>query len=216
MATWITHMRIAEHFMNTYASLNNDEFLVGNIAPDSGVPNEDWSVFTPDGNVSHWRGESGIDAQGFKNKYLLSPNEKWPFYLGYCFHLFTDIEWSTLFAEKEKEPVYAQGLKADPKFIWTIKKDWYGQDRVYLQKHRDSVFFNRFANIKEFPNTYLDYFPDEAFMHRIDYITKYYLENYESENPDRDFPFLSKEEMDCFVSDTIPILENVYKTLLRP
>jgi len=213
MATWIAHLRIAEHFMNTYAQLNNDDFLVGNIAPDSGIPNEDWSVFTPNGNVSHWKNESGIDAEGFKEKYLLSQNEKYPFYLGYYFHLLTDIEWSKLFAEKEKEPVYADGLNADPKYIWTIKKDWYGQDRVYLQKHNESVFFTRFAKINEFPNVYLDYFPDEAFTHRIDYITKYYIESYESENPERNFPFLSKAEMGNFVDNTILVLENVYKSL---
>jgi len=48
MATWITHMRIAEHFMKRYKELNNAIFLVGNLGPDCGVPNEDWSIFTPE------------------------------------------------------------------------------------------------------------------------------------------------------------------------
>ena len=33
MATWIAHMRIAEHIMNLDEKLNNNEFLVGNLAP---------------------------------------------------------------------------------------------------------------------------------------------------------------------------------------
>ena len=47
MATWIAHMRIAEHFMKKDAALDNALFLVGNIGPDCGVPNEDWSVLRP-------------------------------------------------------------------------------------------------------------------------------------------------------------------------
>jgi len=133
MATWVAHMRIAEYFMNKYRQLDNVAFLVGNIAPDSGVPNEDWSVFTPDTNVSHWRQAGGeIDAEGFKKAYLHPGDKKYSFYLGYYLHLITDIEWGKFFAEKEKEPIYAEGLKADSKFIWTIKKDWYGLDHVYL------------------------------------------------------------------------------------
>jgi len=207
MATWIAHMRIAEHFMNVHESLNNTAFLVGNIAPDSGVPNEDWSAFTPDGNISHWRNADGINAERFKKEYLQPENEKYPFYLGYYFHLLTDIEWTAFFMKKRQEPIYAEGLNANEKFIWEIKKDWYGQDRVYLQENKESVFFTRFSKIRSFPNIYLDYFPDDAFMHRIDYITKFYLDRYEDEDPNRAFPFLSKGEMDAFVSGVIGGLE---------
>ena len=136
-------MRIAEYFMDNYASLNNAAFLVGNLGPDCGVPNDDWSQFTPDGNITHWKtGEkSTIDAEGFKQIYLQSRDEKYPFFLGYYFHLLTDIEWYKLFEKKKIEPIYAEGLNKDKNFIWMIKKDWYGQDRVYLQEKRESVFF---------------------------------------------------------------------------
>jgi len=210
MATWIAHMRIAEHFMETYGSLNNTAFLVGNIAPDSGVPNKDWSVFTPNPSTTHWKTTGDIDAEGFEHEYLQTKCEKYPFYLGYYFHLLTDIEWSKLFSKKTKEQLYAEGLKADNNFIWTIKKDWYGQDHVYLQQHKNSVFFTHFAKIETFPNIYLDYFPNEAFMHRIKYITDFYMDNHETENLSREFPFLSKEEMDEFVSNTISVLESKY------
>jgi len=72
MATWFTHMRIAEHFMNIDDHLNCVDFLVGNIAPDCGVPNENWSKFTPDKNITHWRldGEK-IDAENFKDAHVV-------------------------------------------------------------------------------------------------------------------------------------------------
>lgn len=213
MATWIAHMRIAEYFMQNNSLLNNEMFLVGNIGPDCGVPNEDWSHFTPDTSITHWKtGEkkTTIDADGFKQSYLQSKDEKYPFYLGYYFHLVTDIEWAKLFERKKQEPLYADGLNADSKFIWTIKKDWYGQDHVYLQEHKESIFFTEFSKIDEFPNVYFDFYPDNAFTRQIKYITNFYLQA--NENPNRLFPFLSKSEMDDFVRNTINVLVNTLCT----
>ena len=50
MATWMVHLRIADGIMKEIPKLERQEFIMGNIAPDSGVPNEDWSVFTPNTN----------------------------------------------------------------------------------------------------------------------------------------------------------------------
>ena len=208
MATWIAHMRIAEHFMRKNGPLNNPAFLVGNIGPDCGVPNEDWSAFTPDGNMTHWKtgdDKSTIDAEGFKRIHLQSGDEKYPFYLGYYFHLLTDIEWGKLYERKRCDPLYAEGLKADKSFIWTIKKDWYGQDHVYLQEHKNSVFYTMFAKIGEFPNIYFDFYPANAFTRQIKYITNFYLTA--EEDPNREFPFLSKEEMDAFTAEAIKSIE---------
>ncbi len=34
MATWITHLRVAEEFMKRFQKLNAPSFAIGNIAPD--------------------------------------------------------------------------------------------------------------------------------------------------------------------------------------
>jgi len=214
MATWIAHMRIAEHFMETYAALNNIQFLVGNIGPDCGVPNEDWSSFTPDTSISHWQRSSNskttIDAEDFKHNYLTKAtcDDKYPFYMGYYFHLLADIEWSGLFHRKKQEPVYSEGLCIDSDFIWTIKKDWYGQDHVYLQEHKNSVFYRIFSKIDEFPNEYFDFYPDNAFIRQIKYITEFYLNA--KEDPNREFPYLSKKEMDIYVNEAIETITAEY------
>jgi len=122
--------------------------------------------------------------------------------------LLTDIEWNKLYEKKKSEPIYAEGLNADKNFIWTIKKDWYGQDRVYLQENKESVFFTKFSQINEFPNVYFDFYPDVAFIRQIKYITNWYLSEFENENPNRPFPFLSKDEMDNFINNTICFLIN--------
>jgi hypothetical protein len=212
MATWIAHIRIAEHFLNKYIEKNTLSFLVGNIAPDSGVPNEDWSKFTPDGNISHWKIDGkNIDADDFKMKYLKKYDENYYFYLGYYFHLLTDIEWQKFFNKKKLEPVYYDGLNKDSNFIWTIKKDWYGQDEIYLKQNPNSIFFTVFAKINNFENKYLGIFSKDAFLNRINFITNRYINS--KENVNREFPYLKKEEMDYFVNNTIDILEKIYQEL---
>ncbi len=199
MATWIAHLRIAEELARRNPDLDDDRFYVGNIGPDCGVPNADWSAFTPDTAVSHWKVSGTIDADGFRQAHLDAEpaGPRRLFYLGYWVHLVTDILWGEFLTEKKKTPAYAP-LKEDRNFIWTIKKDWYGHDVLYLRAHPESVFFRRFAPIESFPNEYLDYYPADAFSRQIQYITGYYL-NY-AEPLDRPFPFLSLQEMDDFVA----------------
>ena len=210
MATWITHMRVAAHFMRLYPPLNNKEFLVGNIAPDGGVPNEDGIglSFTPEKAVTHFYapGTTQVDARRFAEEYLRDRDDaRRPFYLGYYFHLLTDRAFSAWYNQKKLEPLYAEGLARSPQFIWEIKRDWYGQDRLYLQEHPDFVFYTVFAPIESFPNIYFDFYPTEAFTRHVRRITQFYLDA--GEDPARAFPFLSKEEADWLAGDAIRAIE---------
>ena len=63
MATWITHLRIADKLMSRMDINNPIEFIVGNIGPDSGVPNEDWSRFKPTTEISHWKDDNTKEIQ---------------------------------------------------------------------------------------------------------------------------------------------------------
>ena len=73
MASWMVHLRIADTLLDQLTSLYPVEFIVGNIAPDSGVPNEDWSVFTPSTTISHFRTprHKKADPVCFAEKYYL-------------------------------------------------------------------------------------------------------------------------------------------------
>lgn len=68
MVSWMVHLRIADKLMDKIGNLDACAFILGNLAPDSGVPNEDWSVFTPPTNVSHFKskvdGKAGIQTVG--------------------------------------------------------------------------------------------------------------------------------------------------------
>ncbi len=105
MATWITHLRIADKLFGKMADLTPAQFIVGNMAPDSGVPNADWSIFTPNTEISHWRkigadGVKRIYIDEYAEKYLsyekrkTYDKEQYSFYLGYMSHLYADIYWA--------------------------------------------------------------------------------------------------------------------------
>ena len=68
-----------------------------------------------------------------------------------------------------------------------------------------------FSKIEEYKNKFLDFFPQDAFSKQIKYITNFYLTA--KEDADREFPYLSKSEMDSFVNNTVSILESIYKAI---
>lgn len=55
MAIWITYFCIADYFLDRIPGIVPRSFVVGNIGPDCGAPNEGWSVFTPPTEISHWK-----------------------------------------------------------------------------------------------------------------------------------------------------------------
>lgn len=209
MATWIAHLRVAENILNMGYDFKPISFIVGNIGPDSGVPNEDCSNFNPPKSITHWMDdERNINAKGFYDKYLDDEKikedvDRYSFLKGYYVHLLTDIEWQKLFRRKKMEPLYRDELFKDSNFIWTIKKDWYGLDYLYLDKHKDCVFHTLFKKIKYVPD-YLDYFPKGAFERQVKYIVEFYLG--ENNQTKENFMYLTEKEMDRFVENTIKVI----------
>ena len=74
MASWMVHLRIADEILKRMKGLDETAFVIGNIAPDSGVPNEDWSKYFPPKNVSHFKtrpdDELFFDVDEFKKQYF--------------------------------------------------------------------------------------------------------------------------------------------------
>lgn len=207
MATWLAHMRIAEFFMNIDSQLNCIDFLVGNIAPDCGVPDDEWKSFTPEKHITHWlTNGKKIDAENFKETYVVKNGYGNPFYLGYYFHLLTDIAFSQYFKKVTEQ------IRTDVDLIQKITQDYLNQDFIYLQNNPNSVFYTTFSKIEIFDNKYLDFFSKDAFTNRIHHITNNYLT--ESKHTVSEFPIIYKLNLDSFVNDTIMFLIGVYKRIL--
>lgn len=206
MASWMVHLRIADRLLSRMPHLSPIEFLVGNIAPDSGVPNEDWSAFFPPTTVSHFKnGTQKACPEAFAAKYFTPEQQRaygkqqFAFYLGYLSHLITDVLWS----ENIVAPTLAKFDKADVSdredFIWKAKEDWYDLDYKYLRDHPGFRAFRAYLGAVGFRNDFMEEFADDAFDNRRIYITDFYLQP--KENLDREYPYLTEAEMDAFVAN---------------
>ena len=103
MASWMIHLRIADELLKHLQETDETAFVVGNMAPDSGVPNDDWSKFDPPYPVTHFKTETDdgsiIDTDKFCDRYFNDETisrysiKEYSFFLGYLVHLLTDVRW---------------------------------------------------------------------------------------------------------------------------
>ena len=223
MASWIVHLRIAENLIASMPALNPVLFGIGNIAPDSGIPDATWENFNPPPAVTHFENpHSQVYRSGdlaFYRQYLqpsltlIDDPDRFSFLFGYFAHLVTDNLWS-LRIGRPTHTRYQSQFEADPKFIWEVKKDWYGLDFIYVRDHPDCLFWRIFIHCS-YDRRDLDFLPVEALQQRIAYIQDYY----QSKGPEveaayqRPYIYLSKEQMDQFVSEASAIIEAIYHNL---
>ena len=211
MASWMVHLRIADELLPHLNGIDEPAFVMGNMAPDSGVPNEDWSEFHPPRSVTHFKTSTpaggGIDTALFCAGYFHEEairrygREEYSFFLGYYVHLLTDVRWSeevygSLKTDYPKE--YAQNKR---ELVRAAKEDWYDLDFLYLEQHPDFRAFSVYENAKDFANTFMDLFGKDAFENRRRYICGFY---HSAEHGDlhREYRFLTPEQADSFVKDT--------------
>lgn len=224
MASWMIHLRIADKLLDRLANIEITEFIMGNIAPDSGVPNEDWSVFTPSGDISHFKEESldgwkNINIDKFINEYFTIEqikrytNQEFSFFLGYYTHLLTDIEWVKQICKPSEEKFASLCNEIGRvNFIWTLKKDWYDLDFLYLKKNPEFRAFILYEQAKNFRNTFMDIFAEDAFENRRQYITGFYLEG--RDDLEREYPYLNEQQTEQFVNITVEIIEKQIKKVM--
>ncbi len=228
MASWIVHLRIAENLLAVIGGLDTDLFSIGNIAPDSGIPDEKWEHFDPPTRVTHFEVSDFTEDPdvfrtsdlAFFNQYLLplraeaNPDPlRCTFLLGYFFHLLTDNNWVRRIARLTRAR-YPQQFAADKDFIWEVKDDWYGLDHVYVRDHPQSLFWRIFMRVG-YERADLDFLPARAVQERIRYIQNYYSQPDErvERMMARPFIYLSQAEMDAFVQDTTRLILACYRLL---
>lgn len=211
MASWMVHLRIADKLLDEIPGLSPTECVVGNIAPDSGVPNEDWSVFTPSTVVSHFKsenivGKKNIDISAFINKYFTPAHQvsydsrQYSFFLGYLTHLLTDILWVENIYSPTRIRFREDYVTYRENFIWKVKEDWYDLDYLYLKRNPGFRAFGIYEKAVRFENTFMDEFSVEAFDDRREYIVGFYHEP--KDNLEREYTYLTESEAEQFVTDS--------------
>jgi hypothetical protein len=197
-------------------------FAIGNIAPDSGIPDENWEKFTPDPVVTHFKrggdGEYTLADLEFFRSYLAPLRARargadFSLRLGYWFHLLTDNLWVRE-TWKPAHVRYAAQFAADEKFGWTLKDDWYGLDFRYVREHPDCLFWRVFLRAA-CADSGLDFMPQEALDQRIAYIQSYYQDTGAEVEAlvNRPFIYLSQAQMDRFIARTADTLARAFAEL---
>lgn len=208
MASWVIHLRVAQGVYRQLGLKYIDEFILGNIAPDSGLPRADGSGYQPDAAVSHFR---SIDANGIKDvheeifieRYYTDAHRRDydggtdSFFLGYLAHLLTDKLWAEEIAYGAKN-MFPDLFAGDRDAFWKkIKRDWYDMDFMYLRDNPDFEAFRIYENMKDLRNRYVDFFSRDAFEKRREYITAFYRDG--AANVKERETYLSAGELDSFV-----------------
>ena len=215
MATWIAHLRIAENLLECIPNLDPGQFAIGNVAPDSGIPDKNWEKFNPPPEVTHFKRSKSVHKDiadlDFYRGYLadVPPDDtgRYSFRLGYFFHLITDNLW-TIQVGRPTHERYAAQFAADPKFIWEVKRDWYGLDHLYVRAHRDCLYWRVFLEAEP-QDAGLDFLPPAALARQLKHIKAYYQMDDDEirEMMSRHKRYLTEPEMDRFVAEATERLE---------
>lgn len=210
MGTWICHLRIAEKLLPHFPELDKVTFTFGNLAPDSGIPNETWTEFDPPKEVTHFlqkgEGEDSIRDLVYYREYLanVTPQDdiqKFSFRLGYFTHLVCDILWMKYLAVTTKTAFQEMIAEDEAKAWGKIKRDWYGLDQIYNRAHPEGLFWQVIHKTPN-PPSYLPFIQESALHRQYDYIRKFYGEYDPYWFEDRKYPYLNESTMSRIVDDT--------------
>ena len=221
MATWIAHLRIAENLLARIPVLDAGQFAIGNVAPDSGIPDENWEKFNPPPQVTHFKRSNSVHKDiadlDFHRSYLtnisLQDTQRFSFRLGYFFHLITDKLW-TIEVGRPTSERWADEFAADKNFIWEVKEDWYGLDHIYVREYPDCLYWRIFLKTEPV-SADLDFLPPRALPHQLKHIKAFYQRDDDEIRAmmDRPMIYLPKSEMDRFVADATERIYDIYQML---
>ena len=224
MATWLTHIRIAQVVSEHFTCLQPGLLALGSVAPDSGAPAADGSQFSPPKEVTHYyrRDDSRyrINDVEFYCKYLTNTNlrvedpEAYSFRMGYLCHLLTDHLWSTAVGRPTKKLCREQ-LRADYGFWNEIKRDWYGLDFEYLLSNPRWPFWGSFKGAV-YERELIHHIPIRTLEDRQRSIVQFYecsmqeMRERAEGRPDR---YLHAQQMDRFVRRAERILLDTIQSM---
>ena len=219
MGTWISHLRIAENLLQHFPEVDEVTFAFGNLSPDSGIPNADWTEFDPPKDVTHFlrKGEEefAIHDLVYYRRYLadvepLNDIQLYSFRLGYFFHLICDIMWARRIGMATRKQFQELFKKDEKRAVSLVKDDWYGLDQLYVRAHPEHIFW-RVIMTNPFPPSYLPFVKDKALHQQYDHIRKYYSEQEDQWFLSIPYRYLNETTMTRIVNDSIEAVLIVYE-----
>ena len=225
MASWVTHLMVADGVLEHFPCLDRRGFCVGNIAPDCNVENENWTSFTPPREVTHWMQaarKKPSDCDLFCEEYIIrrkneiNSAEEYAFLIGYYSHLLTDVAFQAMTRNADRLEAAWNRIRIDEEYrkasigmeeTWdAIKMLIPKEERIrqihaieweYLRDHPNSGYLTEILPLKTFPD-YIDYLPAGAIVRKIGVM------GYLPKPDELGVPFLAitREEYQSYVSDT--------------
>lgn len=229
MASWITHLIIADEILKRIPNLDSRGFCVGSIAPDCNVENEDWTEFVPPKSVTHWMTgprKRLSDADRFcadcieKRLDEIGAGEEYAFLLGYYAHLLADAAYERMARDEERVQAAWARIRRDDALnrasagmeeTWdSIKRlltrreikrtiQWY--EAEYLQENPGSGYLMELLPLKEFPS-YLAYLEPGCIVRKIGVMGRVP----EKSGPEPRWIAISREEYTAYIEDTIALI----------
>jgi hypothetical protein len=219
MGTWISHLRIAENLLKHFSEVDEVTFAFGNLSPDSGIPNADWTEFDPPKEVTHFlhKGEEeyAIHDLVYYQQYLanVKPDgdiKLYSFRLGYFFHLICDIVWANRIGVATKQQFKELIEKDRKEAVNLVKGDWYGLDQLYVRAHPEHIFW-RVIMANPNPPSYLPFVKDKVLHQQYDHIRKFYSEQEDKWFLSIPYHYLNETTMTRIVDESIEAILIVYE-----
>ena len=227
MASWVTHLMIADSVLQHFPSLDRRGFCVGNIAPDCNVENEDWTAFTPSREVTHWmqgQRKKASDCDAFYEEHIAKRRplsaEEYAFLMGYYAHLITDAAFQKMVRDENRVKAAWKRIKKNENLrersagmeeTWDNakklipKREWIGHiyslEAEYLNAHPDSGYLTEILTLKEFPD-YIDYLPEGAIVRKIGVMG--YLPKINEELGE--WIAISRKEYEAYIQETVQMI----------
>ena len=218
MATWITHLRIAEVLLAALPGLDETAFALGNLGPDSGMPNDDWTVFDPPKQVTHFEFPGDEDRTRdlvFYRDYLqpiAADDPRYSYRLGYFVHLVCDNLWSRWVGRTTKQTHAAEFVHKGQQLITEIKWDWYDLDHRYVRDNPDCLFW-RVVLPAPNPPVDLPFLSERGFHFSLDHIRGFYSQPDPNLDLDRHYPYLNESTMNRYVENAAAAYLIIHRAL---
>ena len=145
MASWLTHLRVAEKIKQKVSGIDFPYFIIGSIAPDSGIPDKSQRNYTPSKEITHCRYQkddtiADMDESVFFDRYLVPEkimtrsDSTRSFLWGYYFHLITDKLWLEDYFRPFQESYESEFKNPDKDFVDLVREEIFSLDFEYLKE----------------------------------------------------------------------------------
>lgn len=206
MASWAVHFRISDCIIGKLNNIDENYFIIGNIAPDCGVPTK--NGYYPPSEITH-RTHNGnykgnCDYNSVYEEFLKNNDDikSFSFWLGYYVHLMTDCLWVNDLCQLICDDF--NSLSHGSSKAKKIRKEWYNLDFLYFNENT-SCSFEKFKQIESFNETYPSFYCNNEISKQIKNITQFYTVNKPLEI---NYEFTTPDMVEKFISDSATKIYN--------